>query len=178
MALAISLWRLFPTQIEAGLSRYHGRRIGEWLADDFTMSSRELLALIEEFPDDSALVKASARTYRVADVNGSFVIFSAVRLDENGLYEPVELPDDAKLVKEFVDWTHDQKIAARHARELAIFRCESRGSDYEPDLAGLKEPLRQILDEIVQRKKNENIEGGKSLIRGGLFGKKKGGDQD
>lgn len=141
------------------------------------MSSADLLALIQEFPEESELVKSCARTYRVADQDGAYTVYSAVKLDGDGLFEPVEIPEGAKVIAEFLDWTHDQKIAARHARELAVFRCESRGGDYEPDLTGLKEPLRQILDGIVRRNKNENIEGGKSLIRGGLFGKKKGGDE-
>ena len=151
------------------------------MADDFTMSSAELLDLLAEFPEDSELVKASGRTYRVVEVPAGeerkIVLLSAIRLDEYGLFEAVELPDDAILIDEFVDWTHDRKIAARNAREIAIMRCERRGADYDPDMSGLNEPLRAILDSIELKKKRENISGAKSLIRGGLF-KMKGGEHN
>lgn len=175
MLAALSIWRLFPRQIEAGLSRYHHRRIDEWLRDDFTMSSRELLALIEEFPEDSELVKASSRTYRVAEVDGKLMLFAAVKLDERGLMERVELPEGAKLIAEFVDWTHDRKIAARQTRELAIMRMEQSNGDYDVDMSGLDEPLRVILDDIEKRKKAENVRGARSLFRQRVLGQK-GGD--
>jgi len=50
---ALWIWRQFPRQIASDLSRYHHRRIAEW--HDGTMSSYELLELIEFFPDDGAL---------------------------------------------------------------------------------------------------------------------------
>lgn len=52
MTEAISRWMAFPKQIEAGLRLYvHGANIGQWHRGE--MNSRELLVLIEGFPDDS-----------------------------------------------------------------------------------------------------------------------------
>ena len=175
MELAVSLWRLFPTQIRGGLSRYHHRRIEEWLADDFTMSSSELLALISEFPEDSELVKASARTFRVAEMkidgHSKLVLFAAAKLDARGLFEAVELPEDATLVAEFVDWTHEHKIAARHAAEMAIFRMEQHPSGgYDVDLTGITEPLQSVMDKWAETREAENLSGARAVFRQQVLG--------
>lgn len=52
------MWRLWPTQIEYDLSRYHRLDIGLW--HQGRMSSRRLLALIKHLPDESA-TKTAAR---------------------------------------------------------------------------------------------------------------------
>lgn len=47
------MWmRLYPTEIEADLSRYHRRSIGDWWQG--RMSSRELLVYLRHLPDESA----------------------------------------------------------------------------------------------------------------------------
>lgn len=58
MGEALWLWRQFPRQIASDLSRFHHRRIADW--HDGTMSSYELLELLEFMPDDGAF-KAAMR---------------------------------------------------------------------------------------------------------------------
>lgn len=52
------LWRQYPKQIASDLSQYHHRRIKEW--HDGTMSSYELLELLEFMPERGAF-KTAAR---------------------------------------------------------------------------------------------------------------------
>ena len=49
---ALWIWRQFPRQIASDLSQFHHRRIAEW--HDGTMSSYELLELVEHLPDRGA----------------------------------------------------------------------------------------------------------------------------
>lgn len=174
---AIAVWRLYPTQIESGLSLFYHRNIDEWLADDPSMSSRELLGLIEGLPEDSDFKKARDRTFRVAERDGKLMLYPAVVIDTDGITHPVELPADAELITQFVDWTHDRKIAARNARETAALRMELRhaGQGYDVDFSGLTEPLHQIVADRQQQAVAENHRGAKSAVRRGLFAKVKEG---
>ena len=52
------IWRQYPRQIASDLSQYHHRRIKEW--HDGTMSSYELLELLEFMPEEGAF-KSAAR---------------------------------------------------------------------------------------------------------------------
>lgn len=52
MREAFQVWRLFPTEIESDLSRYHRIDIRDW--HQGRMSSRRLLTLITHLPDTSA----------------------------------------------------------------------------------------------------------------------------
>lgn len=52
------MWRQFPREIASDLSRFHHRRIAEWHGG--TMSSYELLELLEFLPEDGAF-KAAVR---------------------------------------------------------------------------------------------------------------------
>ena len=52
------LWRQYPREIASDLSRFHRRRIKEW--HDGTMSSYELLELLEFMPERGAF-KSAAR---------------------------------------------------------------------------------------------------------------------
>lgn len=52
------IWRQYPRQIASDLSQYHHRRIKEW--HDGTMSSYELLELLEFMPERGAF-KSAAR---------------------------------------------------------------------------------------------------------------------
>lgn len=53
---ALAVWRRYPRQIAADLSRYHHRRIADWHRG--VMSSYELLELLEFMPEEGALAKA------------------------------------------------------------------------------------------------------------------------
>jgi len=53
---ALWIWRQFPRQIASDLSQYHHRRIAEW--HDGTLSSYELLELIEHLPERGAFKTA------------------------------------------------------------------------------------------------------------------------
>lgn len=57
MLQALYVWRQFPREIASDLSRFHHRRIAEWHAG--TMSSFELLELIEFLPEKGAYQTAS-----------------------------------------------------------------------------------------------------------------------
>ena len=151
------------------------------------MSSRELLALIEEFPETSRYKEAAERTFRVAEYRGAgehkgkLLQFAGARP-----LEPVSIPkanadgstwvirpDDLEVVAYFVDWTYDRKLAARQTAEFAALRMELRkpGEGYEVDFTGLMEPLQQVLADRQKRAAAANIAGAKSVIRRGLFGK-------
>lgn len=119
--------RLYPTQIESGLSLFHHRSIGEWYRGE--MSSRELLVLIEELPEKSKFKEARDRTYRVVRHEGEMKVFTPYGT----------LPDDVELVAEnIVDWTKAEHVAARIARELAV-----ANSGEKADFTGLIPPLEE-----------------------------------
>lgn len=156
MTAALSLWRLLPRETEAALSRYHpGRHIREWHTG--TMSSRELLALLCDLPETSAFRERSERTHRLVevDVDGR---------KELRLYSVLsELPAGAVIEAEFVDWTHDRKIAARTALEIALSRAD-RGAE-PPSREGLDEPLVEALRRRAERKQSQIRDGHRSLVR-------------
>lgn len=139
MTEALNLWRLAPTQIEGALSRYHRRSIREWLRADFTMSSRELLALLDETPEHSRFREALERTFWLGEIvgpgehHGKLVKVRAVG----------RVPRDVKVLATFVDWTAERKMAARATLELAWLRTD--GGAAEPDPTGLIEPLEMLL---------------------------------
>lgn len=56
MLQALWLWRQYPKQIASDLSQFHHRRITEW--HDGTMSSYEMLELLEFMPDKGAFKTA------------------------------------------------------------------------------------------------------------------------
>lgn len=152
---AIAIWRQHPTQIEAGLTVYAHRSIGEWHRGE--MSSRQLLGLIAELPEHSTYHAAAHRTLRLCtDPDGGVHLFGGTG----------KLPDWAIPESTFVDWTLDRKIQARTAREIASSRADHTGDP--PDLTGLREPLHQILmsREVAQRARVRT--GAQSVIRAGL----------
>jgi hypothetical protein len=157
---AVKLWRLWPTQIEAGLSLYHHRSIGEWLRPDFTMSSRELLVLLDELPETSAFGEAT-RTFHVVEHKGQLLRIRAAGRP----------PKDVKVVATYVDWTFDRKLLARNTRETALARADGRG--YQPDLTGLMEPLEMIRAQRVAEAKNRLRVDAQSRIHAGLYGYEK-----
>lgn len=61
MLEALRIWKTVPTEIESDLSRFHRRRIGDWHLGQ--MSSRELLALLDNLPDDSQFKRYAAAPY-------------------------------------------------------------------------------------------------------------------
>jgi hypothetical protein len=154
---AVKLWRLWPTQIESGLSRYHRRSIGEWLRRDFTMSSRELLVLLDELPDESRFREAAERTFHVAEHKGQLLRVRAAGRP----------PTDVKIVATYTDWTFDRKLLARNTRELAAMRADHRSD--APDLSALVEPLDQILAERAAKERAELKADGQSRIHAGLY---------
>lgn len=156
MLEAIALWRHHPTQIEAGLTVHCHRSIGEWHRGE--MSSRQLLGLIAEFPEDSQYRRRAERTYRLCvDPDGGRHLFGAVG----------QLPEWASVLETFVDWTFDRKIAARTARELAALRADNTGE--APDSGALTEPLQQILARLDYEARSTRRAGVTSVIRAGLF---------
>jgi hypothetical protein len=129
---ALTVWILYPTQIESGLSLFHHRHIREWLTTDFTMSSRELLGLLEELPETSTFKTARDRTYRVVKHGGEIKTFTP-----HG-----KLADDVELIAEnVVDWTKDQHVQARIARELAIANAHDKA-----DFTGILPPLAELAE--------------------------------
>ena len=87
--------RLWPTEIEADLSRYHRRSIGDWWQG--RMSSRELLVLLRHLPEDSAYKTESERdgewSSRTRMIQTGVNELSKLRASYHGMhganYEPV-----------------------------------------------------------------------------------------
>lgn len=157
---AIAIWRLFPRQIRSGLSLYHHRSIGEWHRGE--MSSAELLELLDELPETSKFKEASERTLRVLEYDGQLVLTPA-------LGDP---PEDAVVVAEFVDWTHDRKILARNTKEIVALRVDMRLPQhaYTPDFTGLQEPIEAILAARKRAAQAALKTQGQSQIHAGLYG--------
>lgn len=166
MVQALAMWRLYPRQIRADLQHYYpGRHIKEWHTCDFTMSSSELLDLLDGLPDDSQFKGVSERFYRVVEkADGEIYLHRAVGAPPAGV----------KVVAEFVDWTFDRKLEARTVREFASLRAEMRppGQGYEPDLAGVTEPLHAILVERQRAVEAENRKGAKAAYRSAFYKQK------
>lgn len=159
---ALQIWRLYPTQIESDLAIYCRRSVGEWHRGE--MSSRELLALLSGLPEVSKFKEASQRWFRLVEYVGPGELRGKLfRIPGAG-----RLPRDTELIAEYVDWTHEQKVAARNARELASMRADGR--DYQPDLTGLIEPLQAILSERRLRADDKMRERAQSRIHAGLYG--------
>jgi hypothetical protein len=96
------------------------------------MSSRELLGLLEELPEISTFKTARDRTYRVVKHEGELKTFTP-----HG-----KLADDVELIAEnVVDWTKDQHVQARIARELAIANAHDKA-----DFTGILPPLAELAE--------------------------------
>ncbi|UVO12809.1 hypothetical protein NM962_01170 [Mycobacterium sp. SVM_VP21] len=152
MRAALDLWRQLPNETEAALSRYHpGRHIREWHRGE--MSSRELLSLLSDLPEDSTFRERAERTHRLVEVDGQLRLYSVL----------AELPPNAVIEAEFIDWTYDRKIAARTALEIALSRAD-RGGEH-PSRDGLDEPLVEALRRRAERKQTQIRDGHRSLVR-------------
>lgn len=122
---ALKIWRLYPTQIESGLSLFTRHDIGEWFRGE--LSSRKLLVLLEELPEKSRFKEARDRTYRLVKHEGELKAFTPYGT----------LPDGVELVADnVVDWTQAEHVWARIARESAV---GNYGAD--ADFTGLIPPL-------------------------------------
>ena len=156
MLEALPIWLLYPTQIESGLNFFH-RHIREWLTTDFTMSSRELLVLLEELPETSRFKTARDRTYRVVRHEG-----------EVKTYTPQgKLPEDVELLAEkVVDWTQAEHVQARIAREIAVFNAGGKA-----DFTGLIPPLAEW-DESENKVTDEEYDAQQAAIDAQLHGRR------
>lgn len=162
MLEALRIWLLYPTQIESDLEIYCNRSIGEWHRGQ--MSSRKLLVLLAGLPAESEFKTASQRWFRIVEYTGGGNHHGKLfRIPGAG-----PAPADVEVIGEYVDWTHEQKVAARHARELASMRADGR--DYQPDLTGLMEPLHALLSERRRRADDKLRERAQRRIHAGLYG--------
>jgi hypothetical protein len=166
---ALLLWRRFPTQIEADLRIHcHGLRIADW--HQGRMSSRELLVLVHGLPDTSKYKEAAQRTLRVVlycgegEHKGKLFLTPAIGKPSR----------DVVTIAEYIDWTFEQKLLARNAREVASMRNDGR--DTQPDLTGLIEPLQQILLDRERRIEEQKRTGVQRHIHAGLYATTKGGE--
>jgi hypothetical protein len=158
---ALQVWRLFPTLIESELSLHHRRSIGEWHRG--TMSSRELLVLLAGLPDTSRFKERTERTFRVVERlegkdKGKLFLRPALGKPEPGV----------EVIAEYVDWPFDRKLLARNTSEIASMRADGR--DYDPDITGLIEPLRKILDDHENQREATRIARARKHIDAGLIG--------
>ncbi|OIN79768.1 hypothetical protein [Mycobacterium malmoense] len=131
------------------------------------MSSRELLTLLNEFPETSTFKEATERTFWVAEYLGDGQ-HKGKLLKLRAIGRP---PPDVKVIATYIDWTHDRKLLARNTIELASLRAD--GHNYQPDLTGLIEPLQAILAERRNHAASELAERGKNHILAGLYGYEK-----
>jgi len=167
---AIRTWRLFPTQIESGLAMYSPRRIAEWLKPDFTLSSRELLVLLDELPDTSKFKEKLERGRRLVEYIGydpSIEQGSLILMPAHG-----RLPQDVRVVEEYVDWTLDRKLAARNVRELIAARSYAEG--FKADFTHLEEPLRELLNAREHNKRSGLLAKAREHARRGLYAHERG----
>jgi hypothetical protein len=159
---ALQVWRLFPTLIEAELKHhYPGCSIGQWHRGE--MTSRELLVLLRELPDDSKWKERIERTYRVVEKlegpnKGQLFLRPALGEPEPGV----------EVIAEYVDWPFDRKLLARNTSEIASMRADGR--DYDPDMTGLIEPLRKILDDHESQREARRVSRARRHIDAGLLG--------
>ena len=170
MVEACRIWRLFPAQIESDLALHYGRSIGEWHRRDFTMSSRELLVLLDGLPETSKFKEASERTFWLAEFTGEGELKGKL-LQVLAVGDP---PTDVKVITTYVDWTFDRKLLARNAREVATQRADGNG--YYPDLTGLTEPTQEVLQAHQQAQDDKMRDRMADHIRAGLYGNTKGGE--
>lgn len=169
MLEAIKLWRWWPNRIASDLRRYYpGCHIREW--HQGRMSSRELLELLDGLPETSRFKEASERTFRIVEYRGDDPELKGKLLLMPGFGRP---PKDVAVVAEYVDWTRDQKVAARNVRELVMLRNDGR--DSTPDLTGLMEPLHEALAGRKRRQRDDRLAKARSHIDKGLYGRTGGG---
>jgi hypothetical protein len=163
---ALNVWRLFPTQIESGLTLYTTRHIREW--HQGLMSSRELLGILAELPSKSKFKEASERSRRVVEYHGDGELSGKLLL----MPGIGQVPKDVTVVAEFIDWTHEQKVQARGVQELAALRVDLRppGYRYTPDFTGLQEPVEAILAERKRNAKAQLRSEAQEQIHAGLYG--------
>lgn len=128
------------------------------------MSSRELLELLAELPETSRFKEASERTFRVVEYRGDDPKLKDKLLLTPGYGKP---PKGVEVVAEFVDWTREQKVAARNVRELVMLRNDGR--DTTPDLTGLLEPLHEVLAARERRQRDDRLAKARSHIDKGLY---------
>lgn len=155
----IRLWRLFPTQIESGLSLYHHRSIGEWHRGQ--MDSAELLILLEELPETSKFKEASERTFWLAEGTAGEIKGKLLKVLARG-----KPPTDVRVITTFIDWTFDRKLLARNTRELASMRADH---GVALDLAGLMEPTQEVLQAHLQAQDDQMVDGMENFINTGLY---------
>lgn len=166
MVEALRIWRRFPRQIASDLQLHYRRHIREWLGCVFTMSSLELLELLDGLPETSKFKEASERWLRVVeyigdnpDLKGELLVMSAAATPG----------PDVRVVAEYIDWTHDRKILARNTQEIISLRVEMRAAfkfpDYEPDFTGLIEPLQVIRDEHKQKPRDDVVAKARRFLR-------------
>lgn len=121
------------------------------------MSSRELLALIEEFPESSTFMQARDRGRRLVEHDDKLYLFGAQG----------RVPDDGLLIASYVDWTDERKLIGRAIQEIAAMRADGNG--YQPDFTGLRDPLSQILMDREVKKRSEVVEAARKSIRDELY---------
>lgn len=128
------------------------------------MSSRELLELLAGLPETSRFKEASERTFRVVEYRGEDPELEGKLLLMPGYGKP---PKDVEVLAEYVDWTYEQKLAARNVRELVMLRNDGRGTT--PDLAGLYEPLQEVLAQRQRQKRTRQVARARAHIDSGLY---------
>jgi hypothetical protein len=138
----------FPAQLESGISLFHHRSIGEWHRGD--MSSRELLALIEELPETSTFKIARDRTLRICSHGGDREC--GHKLEFYTFAGRDDLPDCVEHFATVIDWTKAEHVQARIAREVAA----SRGGDV--DFTGLIPPVDAVIQERQERVEDDRYE--------------------
>lgn len=158
MLEAFPVWRLFPTQIESDLALHYGRSIGEWHSG--SMSSRELLVLLEGLPESSKFKGSLERSVRVVRYTGDDPELKGKLLKMTGIGPPAS---DVEVLAEFIDWTHERKMQARLVREIASLRPE-------PDYTGAMEPLHTVLSQIHAQEMQQLDDQFDKQIYAGLHG--------
>lgn len=128
------------------------------------MSSRELLALLDEVPEHSKFREATERTFWIGEYLGDGEHHGKL-IKLPALGRP---PRDVKVITTYVDWTSERKLLARNTLEIASMRADGR--DYTPDQTGLIEPLAVFLAERKRQEATKLQAVGADHILAGLHG--------
>lgn len=149
---------------------YSPHRIAEWLKPDFTLSSRELLVLLDELPATSKFKEAYERGRRLVEYIGddpSLPKGSLLLMPSYG-----RLPRDVKVVAEYIDWTLDQKLAARTVRELVAARSFAEG--FKADFTHLEEPLHEAIAARERKKRSDLVAKARAHVARGAYAYERG----
>lgn len=121
--------------------------------------------MLNEFPEHSKFKERLERGRRVVEYIGY-----DPEIEQGSLFlKPAygRLPQDVRVVEEYVDWTLDRKLLARQVRELIAARSHAEG--FTPDFTHIEEPIQEFMAARERQKKSELVAAARAHVRRGAF---------